>query len=162
MRFFLFKPHRKSCMTFCNLFSCIWDDPFLFGSNLVFSSRNNVFPCLWPGILDQAAELYHWKKNITFCLEIKKQYKNWSLWLSLKINSYHCDDFHISWMDIPCKHNTGSNHWSSLTVYHCNLCLCCNTIFLCCRHICVSSGILLKWNSLIDNISVDFDSLNIT
>ena len=88
-------------------------------------------------------------------------YKNWSLWLSLKINSYHCDDFHISWMDIPCKHNTGSNHWSSLTVYHCNLCLCCNTIFLCCRHICVSSGILLKWNSLIDNISVDFDSLNI-
>ena len=40
-----FKQHRKSYMTFCNSFSCIWHD--LWCSILVFSSRGNVFsyPC---------------------------------------------------------------------------------------------------------------------
>ena len=66
--------------------------------------------------------------------------------LILKINSYQMHDFHICcfWMGIPCKPNVGSTYCSSSTAYPCNLCLCCNTIFLCCTHICVSSGIFLK------------------
>ena len=46
-----FKQHRKSYMTFCNSFSCIWHD--LWCSILVFSSRGNVFsyPCReWLGL----------------------------------------------------------------------------------------------------------------
>ena len=63
-----------------------------------------------------------------------------------KVNSYQMHDFHISWfwMGIPCKPNTGSTYCSSSTAYPCNLCLCCNTIFHCYTHICVSSGIALK------------------
>ena len=66
--------------------------------------------------------------------------------LILKINSYQMHDFHIScfWMGIPCMPNTGSTYCFSSTAYPCNLCLCCNTIFHCCTHICVSSGIVLK------------------
>ena len=77
------------------------------------------------------------------------------------MNSYRCYDQNISSMGIPCKHHTGSNHCSSLTVCHCNLWSCCNILFPSCTHICVSSGILLKWNNLIDNRSVDFNSFNI-
>ena len=64
-----------------------------------------------------------------------------SIW---KIDSYLNHDFDTSWMGIPCKQNTGSSYCSFSAVYYCSLCLCCNTIFLCCTHICVSSGIFLK------------------
>ena len=70
-----------------------------------------------------------------------------------KVHSYQMHDFHIScfWMGIPCKPNTGSTYCSSSTAYPCNLCLCCNTIFHCCTHICVSSGIVLKLVHTIGN-----------
>ena len=85
------------------------------------------------------------KKHIITMIDDKRKSEIYGI-LIPKVNSYQMHDFHIScfWMGIPCKPNTGSTYCSSSTAYPCNLCLCCNTIFHCCTHICVSSGIVLK------------------
>ena len=161
MLFFLFTLIAKVAWLFAVCFH-VSEMTFSFFAVFLFFPVGTMFSLVFA-VNRSWTRWRNWKKNIGYIeyMDISV-WINWSLWLIPRINSYHCDDFHISWMDIACKHNIGSNHWSSLTVYHCNLYLCCNTIFLCCRHICVSSGILLKWNNLIDDISVDFDSLNIT
>ena len=68
-----FKQHRKSYMTFCNSFSCIWHDLLLFCSILVFSSICNVFPypCSCQS-LDQAAELLWSEENVEVLLKITR------------------------------------------------------------------------------------------